>query len=301
MLRYLVILYRRAWQWLNDGLSRDRRSSRIAWWLFFPVAVVMIVFLLVGGLSAWCCYAVYWLVSIALSYVSMAAVILIAAFLRMLNALWRMTRRARVICPACYRATPRPAYVCPSCGQIHQDIRPGRLGLFTRPCECGTRLPTLAWRASRLLSAVCQHCRYPLPAHAGVNDVWIPIFGDRSAGKTRFLYAALNSLMQSAEQGGITVSFPDRKSEYQATQGLQEIRSGWDKPRSSIAAPSALTFRLGKGRKTYLVHLFDVGGEYYRARAAPRSEGPRSRPGAGVRPRSVLDPGGSGSVGRPGD
>ncbi len=50
----------RAWQRPGDALSRGRHASRIVWWLFFPVAVAVMVFLLAGGLSAWCCYAVYW-------------------------------------------------------------------------------------------------------------------------------------------------------------------------------------------------------------------------------------------------
>jgi len=261
---YLPILHR-AWQRPGDALSRGRHSSRIAWWLFFPVAVAVMVFLLAGGLSAWCCYAAYWLVSIAFTYVSVAAAVLIAAFLRMLDALWRRTRQADTFCMKCFHVSPWPAYRCPRCAQVHRDIRPGRLGLFTRRCECGLRLPTRASRAARRLSAVCQRCRHPLSAGPGVvRDVRIPIFGDRSAGKTRFLYAALNSLMQNAQQAGITISFPDPEAEHQVAVGLEAIRSGQDTPRSSAAAPLALTIRLGKGRKTYLVHLFDAAGEGYR-------------------------------------
>ncbi len=127
------------------------------------------------------------------------------------------------------------------------------------------RLPTRASRAARRLSAVCQRCRQPLSAGPGVvRDVRIPIFGDSSAGKTRFLYAALNSLMQSAEQEGVTISFPDPELEKQVALGLEAIRSGQDTPRSSTAAPLALTIRLGKGRKTYLLRLFDAAGERYR-------------------------------------
>ena len=262
---YLLILYR-AGQWPGDAFPRGRHVSRIARWFFLPVAVAVMVFLLAGGLSAWCCYAVYWLVSIALTYVSVAAAVLIAACLRMLNAFWRRTRQANAFCMNCFHTSPWPAYRCPGCAQVHRDIRPGRLGLFTRRCECGLRLPTRASRAARRLNAVCQRCRHPLSVGPGViRDVRIPIFGDRSAGKTRFLYAALNSLMQSADQAGITISFPDPEAEHQLAVGLEAIRSGQDTPRSSTAAPLALTIQLGKGRKTHLVHLFDAAGEHYQA------------------------------------
>ena len=125
-----------------------------------------------------------------------------------------------------------PAYTCPRCAQVHRDIRPGRLGLFTRRCECGARLP----RAG-VAGCPAPECR--LPALPGIRyrrtrvpsrDVRIPSFGDRSAGKTRFLYAALNSLMQSAEQEGVTISFPDPEAEYQVARGLEAIRSGQDCP-----------------------------------------------------------------------
>jgi hypothetical protein len=70
--------------------------------------------------------------------------------------------------------------------------------------------------------------------------------------------------MQSAEQAGVTISFPNPEAEHQVARGLEAIRSGQDTPRSSTAAPLTLTIRLGKGRKTYLVRLFDAGGERYR-------------------------------------
>ena len=249
---------RRAWQRPGNALSR-------AWWLFFPVAAAVMVFLLAVGLSAWCCYAVYWLVSIAFTYVAVAAVVLIAAFLRMLDVLWLRKRQDYVLCVECFHMAPRPVFTCPWCARVHRDIRPGRLGLFTRRCECGMRLPTRAPQAARQLTALCPRCWRPLWAGPGViRDVWVPIFGDRSAGKTRFLYAALNSLLQSAEQAGVTISFPDPGAEYHVALGLEAIRSGHDMPASSPSAPLALTIRLGHGRKAYQVRLFDAAGERYR-------------------------------------
>ena len=32
--------------------------------------------------------------------------------------------------------------------RLHQDVRPGELGLVMRRCECGTRLPTMPLRAA---------------------------------------------------------------------------------------------------------------------------------------------------------
>ena len=97
-----------------------------------------------------------------------------------------------------------------------------------------------------------------------MRDIRIPVFGDKSAGKTRFVYASLNSLMHSAQQAHIPVSFPDRSSEEQADVGLDLIRSGRDTFATSATVPVALTVRLREGRKSDLVHLFDAAGEHYR-------------------------------------
>ena len=94
---------------------------------------------------------------------------------------------------------------------------------------CGTLLPTMALRAAWRLEAVCQRCGEPLPAGSGaVRDVRIPIFGDTSAGKTRFLYAALNSLIDITSRAGIPLGFPDQDSENQAELGLDRhpVRTG---------------------------------------------------------------------------
>ena len=123
---------------------------------------------------------------------------------------WHKLKRAEASCPQCYQVMPRPAYRCPGCSKLHRDLRPGRLGLFARRCDCGTLLPTMVLRAAWRLSAVCQKCAKPLRAGSGtLRDVRIPIFGDTSAGKTRFLYSGLDSLGITS-RAQIPLGFPDR-------------------------------------------------------------------------------------------
>jgi hypothetical protein len=261
-------LYRRMWQWPSDTFFRGLHGSRGWWWtLLLPITVTVIVVLLTAGLSALFCYGVYWLVATTCITVNGTAFGLILSYLHATETQRRVRRHTHASCMKCFHVTPWPAYQCPGCSMLHHDVRPGRLGLFFRRCECGTRSPTMASRAAWRMTAVCKRtdCQQPLAEGAGaVRDIRIPIFGDTSAGKTRFLYASLNSLMLTAQQAQIPVSFPDRSSQDQADLGLDLIRSGQDTAKTSATIPVALTCRLREGRRSDLIHLFDAAGEHFR-------------------------------------
>jgi hypothetical protein len=120
------------------------------------------------------------------------------------------------------------------------------------------------------VTALCQRCSAPLPEGAGaVRDVRIPVFGDISAGKTRFLYASLNSLMQTAQRAGRDVSFPDEDSRELAKFGLSIIKSGRETAKTSTNARVTLTCRLGASRQSEFIHLFDAAGEHFRSARQP--------------------------------
>jgi hypothetical protein len=200
--------------------------------------------------------------------VALVLVHLAVGLQRTAEALWLWLRGAEASCPKCYYVSPRPAYQCPGCSQLHRDVRPGRLGIVSRRCQCGTRMPTMVLRAAWKLTAVCQRCDEPLrQGAAAVRDVRVPIFGDVSAGKTRFLYAALESLVVDGERGGPAVAFPDAQSREQGERALAIIRSGQDTMKTSEQLPRALSCRLGSGATATLLHLFDAAGERYRAAA----------------------------------
>ena len=261
-------LFQRVWQRPVDTFFRGRHGSLLLWWTLLIWLTVPIIFLLLQAtLAAWACYVVYWLVVNACVAVNGAAADLISSVLNAAEARRRARKHTHAACMRCFHVSPWPAYRCPGCLSLHHDVRPGRLGLFFRRCECGTRFPTLASRAAWQLTAVCQRtdCQQPLPEGAGaVRDVRIPVFGDTSAGKTRFLYASLNSLLATTSTAGIAVTYPDQSSEDQVSLGLDVIRSGQDTAKTSAAAPAAVTFRLREGRASDLVHLFDAAGEQFR-------------------------------------
>ncbi len=244
--------------------------TAVGWWWLFPVPVAILAFLLLASLVSWACFAVYAVVSVAATSVSRAALVPAAIALRSAERARRARVRTQAACTSCFHVTEWPAFECPRCRRRHHDVRPGRLGVLFRRCGCGQRLPTLASRAAWRLTPVCQRCGAPMPAGTGaVRDVRIPVFGDVSAGKTRFVYAALSSLMTSAGRAGIDVSFPDQGSREQAEFGLGVIRSGRETAKTSTNVRVSLTARLGAGRRCELVRLFDAAGEHFRTARRP--------------------------------
>jgi hypothetical protein len=248
--------YRKLWNWPFRPLI---------WILLLPVSAAAVVCLVVAGLTTLALAALFAMVTwicAALAGTGFAAIVFL---LRCIEKSWHAVMHTEASCPHCYHVTLQPAYRCPGCSELHRDVRPGRLGLCMRRCECGAVLPTMVLRAAWRLEAVCQRCEEPLRVgSAALRDVRIPIFGDTSAGKTRFLYAALDSLVSTTRRAGIELSFPDANSQSEAELALDLIRSGHETAKTTVILPTALTCRLGTGAKSTLLHLFDAAGEYFR-------------------------------------
>jgi hypothetical protein len=239
------------------------------WWLLFPVPVAVMAFLGLASVTSWCCYLVYATVT-RVAVVAGRAVLGPAALLGGAERVRRSRLRTDAACTQCFHVTAWPAYVCPGCGERHRDVRPGRLGVLWRRCECGAHLPVRASRAAWRVTPVCQRCGAAMPAGAGaVRDIRVPVFGDISAGKTRFLYASLNSLVAVAARAALDVTYPDKGSQEQAEFGLGVIRSGRQTAKTSTNGQVSLTVRLGSGRGSELVHLFDAAGEHFRSARRP--------------------------------
>jgi Double-GTPase 2 len=240
------------------------------WWVLFPVPAVIVSFLTLASLTNWCCYLVYALVNAVAAGASRAVLGPAATLLRAAERVRRSRLRTDAACMRCFYVTPWPAYQCPTCLRPHHDVQPGRLGTIFRRCACGTHLPMMASRAAWQVTPLCKRCASPLPAGAGaVRDIRVPVFGDISAGKTRFLYASLNSLVATAGEANLSVSFPDQDSQKQAEFGLGVIRSRRETAKTSTNGQVSLTVRLGDGRPSELVHLFDAAGEQFRSARRP--------------------------------
>ena len=258
-------IYGKLWRW---------RVPPIVWILLAPLSAAVAICLLVAGLTTLVIAGLFAVVIWACAGIALAVFAPAVALLRGAERTWRTSKRTEASCPRCYHVTPWPAYRCPGCSELHRDIRPGRLGLLARRCTCGALLPTMVLRAAWRLEAVCQRCGEPLQAgSAAVRDVRIPIFGDTSAGKTRFLYAGLDTLIDFTSRAHIPLGFPDEESQNEATIALDLIRSGQETVKTSRTLPTALTCRIGTGVNATLVHLFDAAGEYFRDAQAHDSLG----------------------------
>ncbi|HET9967097.1 MAG TPA: hypothetical protein VFQ68_02605 [Streptosporangiaceae bacterium] len=257
--------YQAIWRGPRKAFYSDLGGSPTGWWVVFPIPLAITGFLVAAGFSLVVLFVLFALISLGCVAVAVVVGAPVAGLLLGLEAGRRRLARTQASCPRCFHVTEWPAYRCPGCSILHRDLRPGRQGLIMRRCECGTLLPTMPLRAAWRLKAACQRCRKPLPSGAGaVRDLRISVFGDTEAGKTRFLHAALGSLMVTAERAGIDVSFPDQSSRDQAGLALDRLGSGQDTPRTPGNAHPALTVRLGTGARATLTHLFDTAGEHFR-------------------------------------
>jgi hypothetical protein len=250
------VRFRKLWKWPFPVPLRV---------IFFPVSIAGVICLVVAGVTGTAICGLFTLVAEVCVAVNGLCFAVAAGLMRGAERCWCLLRGAEASCPACYHVTPRPAYPCPRCSRLHRDLRPGRLGLFARRCGCGALLPTMTVRAAWKLKATCQRCNTKLARGAGaVRDIRIPIFGDTAAGKTRLLYAGLDSLMVTADRRRVKFRLADQDSKGRAESGLELIRSGRDTQATPTSLPVALTAQLGSGLGGTLLHLFDAAGAHFR-------------------------------------
>lgn len=249
----------------------DELPLPLAWW---PLLI-----LLYGGLLAYTAGVI----AAGVGLVSVIAASLLATWLGWLavagvahgiDLLVRRIRRASASCPQCYHVTLLPSYRC-ECGQIHRDIRPGRLGALFRRCGCQRLLTTTVLRAARSMQALCPQCDQSLrPGAAVLTDVRLPVFGPVSAGKTRLIFAGLAALSQRIAAAGGELSPTDGYSQREYDDGVQVVTSNSDTAKTSAAQqPVAITVRIAHGERQGLLHVFDAAGEFF----ANREENARMR------------------------
>ena len=240
------------------------------WWVLFPIPVAIISFLLVASTACYLCYLVFALVFTVCRGASLVLLGPAAALLRGAER-WRRGRmRVQAACMRCFHVTRGPPTSAPRAGARTTTSARAASAWSSAVASAAGICPR--WRPARAGGSIplCQRCGAPLPEGAGaVRDIRIPVFGDISAGKTRFVFASLNSLMQTARRARLELSFPDKDSQDLAEFGLSVIRSSRETAKTSTNAQVALTFRLGTGHRSELVHLFDAAGEHFRDARRP--------------------------------
>jgi Double-GTPase 2 len=184
--------------------------------------------------------------------------------LRGLDALNLWVRGIWMFCSStCHRKVLFPIYACPYCQRKHHDVRPGRYGVFTRVCVCGTRMPTLLLFGSSQLKAFCPRCGDSMGDRAGnAPEFVLPMLGASTSGKTRMMLAIVRSLQ---ERDGLTAEFADEVSRSIYEKYAPALSHGTDTWKTVPIRDTPLrAYRLHLtahhgGRR--LMHLFDPPGE----------------------------------------
>ena len=178
----------------------------------------------------------------------------------------RWWRGAAPTCPRCRHVTWLPAYRCPGpgpCKIIHRDLRPGRLGVWQRRCQCTEYLPTTVLRAASILTPICPNCSAPLYEQAGVvPDARIALSGGPAAGKTQLLMQAI------AEMTNPSAAWPWEPADDDTARWLRKAqnlvnRLPGDGPEPTTG-PRLLTFcRRRSGREQRYFHITDADGRHF--------------------------------------
>jgi hypothetical protein len=254
------------------GARATTLTRKLYWgWPLLLLPAALLGAATVAGLAS---VAVALAVCVLLLAVAAGSALVIAVALRAWDRGVRLHMRARASCPhpGCNEVSDLPGFAC-ACGVVHRDLRPGALGIVRRRCSCGRLLPTTVLRATRALPVLCPRCERLLhPRAGGITDIRIPVIGPVSAGKTRFVHAAMTALERACAAAGATFAAADPASKRVFTDGSARIMSHDNTTKTpSDRSPAAISAVMRTGAQEAILHLFDPAGELL----AVRSRGDR--------------------------
>jgi hypothetical protein len=179
----------------------------------------------------------------------------------------RRRLHASVKCPHCYGVSELPGYHCsnPDCNVIHYTMLPGPLGLFTRRCSCGTRLPNTVSAAAKRLDTVCPFCGESLAGGSGARQtVQVALIGSIGAGKSKFIDAVIVELTRVMHDigGSIEPLNSDAKQYFEQASGRRQQGAPTSKTpygKSVVGLP----FLVQKDKTQVEIQVLDVAGEAF--------------------------------------
>ncbi len=179
----------------------------------------------------------------------------------------RRRSRASMKCPYCYGETHLPGYRCsnPECSVIHWTLLPGPLGIFTRWCSCGVRLPnTVSAAAAKRLAPVCPYCRKDLPDGSGVRQtVQIALIGSIGAGKSRLLDAMITELKRVLYDLGGSICPLNTDAEEYLNQAMTRRQQAAPTAKTHDRHPTGLPFLIKKDKLQVELQVMDAAGEAF--------------------------------------
>lgn len=178
-------------------------------------------------------------------------------------------------CPNCHEQMNIPVCICSKCSEKHTRLWPSVYGIFHHTCLgtqngdlCRQSLPTLIFIGRDKLTAKCPNCDYELAGLGGTN-VHIPIIGNPYAGKSCFMFMAVNKLINEyGPQHGLKVTLPDHEHQKKYGHNVDnylKVGRFLQKTVSSDYGAKALNLELKTSNQAVsnLIHLYDTAGEDY--------------------------------------
>lgn len=253
------------------GSAFTAEAAVLTWPLGAGAAVGMAAGTAVGAVAAAGCACVHLLAVGTSAAVAQAT----GTVLRIADSAVLRVKNIRMICPACYERVPYPAYQCPGagCNRRHRDIRPGRLGILRRRCECGEPITTLLLFGSAGMNAYCPYCDNALEHHPGkAPEIVLPFFGAAGAGKTRLLFSMVAQLQLWSEipapetgrqEERLTLEFGDDTTGRKLGNASAFLSPETAMGKTLVELPRAYVIRLIFRQGSRLLHMFDAAGELF--------------------------------------
>lgn len=264
-IKYVCVrLFALPWRWTAKLWGKSDGMASWLWWLpvivfmMATVGVAMTVFAAFSIIAASIFVVTLWVVMTATTWV-----------VRLAGSVYGVSERASrrragkdLTCPSCYRTTLIPGYKCSGCGRIHRLLQPGPLGIMSRICACGTKLPTTATKASvQHLEVVCPYCDAELGTTAGSRPtVLVPVIGHVGVGKTTFFASAVMGMTQIAQARGGSFNPTNPVAQQFSSLAL----SAPVLPKTAFAGrPEVMTFEASMGGAMHDIQLVDAAGEFF--------------------------------------
>lgn len=188
-------------------------GAKFGWHL----ALLLLNFIFAPAICA--VFSLLYILIMALIMIGIYFVFSITAFI---DWVYRKIRHLSNGCPSCQEKFGLPIYVCPSCGAEHTKLVPSKYGIFKRTCECGEKLPTTFLNGRGKLDGICPHCHTDLTDAGAHREIWIPILGGPSSGKTCLITMTINRIEELAENSRNNISFSYQENTADGREDLYE-------------------------------------------------------------------------------
>lgn len=201
-------------------------------------------------------------------------VYLLFSLVWLIDRIYLVHNKISVACSHCHSSYRLPIYEC-ECGQRHDDLTPGKYGIWKRECVCGRKLSTAFFNGRKELKAICPVClsngKLVYLNEKETRPITIPVVGGRSVGKTAFITAFSKKFIDEiASDKGFTTEFYDRGSEiiYQKfsssyMSGSTVMTQKVDSRTNTNAIDFSFFVNHEKLKPSRLFHIYDIAGEIF--------------------------------------